>query len=271
MSEVLSPDNLLEVRGLTVTFEAKGRETTILEDIHFSLARNKTLGIVGESGSGKTMTIQSILQLIPMPPLKRMAGEILFQGQNLLALNSREMRKIRGSRIAYIFQEPMSALNPVLTIGEQIREMILAHQRVNRKQADELALELLNEVGIPAPGQRIKSFPHEISGGMRQRAMIAMALSCNPDMLLADEPTTALDVTIQAQVLELFSYLVESRGMSIVFVTHDLGVIAEIADDILVLNQGRVIEYNTIESVFSHPAHPYTKDLLEHARGVAND
>ncbi|MBU2511388.1 ABC transporter ATP-binding protein [bacterium] len=258
---------ILEVNDLCVVFKTEAGRATILDKVSFKLQKNKTLGIVGESGSGKTITALSVLNLIPSPPLDSMSGEIRFQGENLLTFTKSQLRKVRGNRIAYIFQEPMTALNPVLTIGDQIVEMIRAHNSISKKEARDKAVHLLTEVGITSPIQRLKNYPHEISGGMRQRAMIAIALSCDPDILIADEPTTALDVTIQAQVLDLFKYLIESRGMSIIFVTHDLGVIAEIADDILVLQAGKTIEYDSIDKVFHDPQHPYTQKLLSLIKG----
>lgn len=257
-----SKNQLLSVNNLSVTFEQGDTETLILDNVSFSLEAQKTLGIVGESGSGKTITALSILNLIPSPPLKSISGEILFEGTNLITASKKQLRSVRGKRIAYIFQEPMTALNPVLTIGEQIIEMIKAHKSVSKKEAQRRSISLLSEVGIPSPELRMKNYPHEISGGMRQRAMIAMALCCNPDILIADEPTTALDVTIQAQVLELFKKLIETRGMSIIFVTHDLGVIAEIADHLIVLKSGKIVERGPIHEIFQSPKHPYTQELL---------
>jgi ABC-type dipeptide/oligopeptide/nickel transport system ATPase component len=256
------PQPVLEVIDLMVRFKSKGRELTILDGISFVLDKGETLGIVGESGSGKTITALSILGLIPSPPLAHISGKILFNGLNLLDASESQLRKIRGKQIAYIFQEPMTALNPVLTVGDQIVEMIRAHESTGKKEAGKRAIALLDEVGIPSAAQRMKNYPHELSGGMRQRAMIAMALSCNPQVLIADEPTTALDVTIQAQVLELFKELKENRGMSIIFVTHDMGVIAEIADKLLILQQGKKIEAGNLEDVFLNPQHPYTQELL---------
>jgi len=255
-------DSLLEVRNLSVAFEVNGREIPILQDVSFSLASRQTLGIVGESGSGKSVTALSLLKLIRRPPLLTMSGEILYRGKDLVELPSGEMRAIRGKEIAFIFQEPMTALNPVLTIGDQITEMIRAHERAGKKDARMRALQLLMEVGMSAPQMRMKSYPHELSGGMRQRAMIAMAISCNPSILIADEPTTALDVTIQAQILDLFRKLKDERRMSMLFITHDLGVIAEIADEVLVMHEGSVKEYAGVEDLFLAPKHPYTQKLL---------
>lgn len=262
MTSINSERPLLRVNDLTVKFKSSGEQKTILEDVSFELQKNSTLGIVGESGSGKTITALSILNLIPAPPLESIKGQIYFDDKDLLKCNQSEWQDIRGKRIAYIFQEPMTALNPVLTIGDQITEMVRAHEAISKKDATRKAVTLLEEVGIPSPSQRLKNYPHELSGGMRQRAMIAMALSCNPEILIADEPTTALDVTIQAQVLELFKSLIKSRGMSILFVTHDLSVMAEIADQILVLKNGKVVEYAAIQDVFDTPQHPYTQELL---------
>lgn len=258
---------LLEVTNLTVAFTVGGSDVPIIQDVSFPLYEHKTLGIVGESGSGKSVTALSILRLIPSPPLCGMSGEIRFGNKDLATLPLKDLRPIRGKEIAFIFQEPMTALNPVLTIGSQIMEMIRVHERASKGDARERAIGLLREVGIPAPELRMKSYPHEMSGGMRQRAMIAMALSCNPSLLIADEPTTALDVTIQAQVLELFKRLREERRMSILFITHDLGVIAEMADDVLVMHQGMVREYGPVESVFASPSHPYTRRLLSFLPG----
>lgn len=258
---------LLEVSGLDVTFRSGGKKHHILRNISFSLESDRTLGIVGESGSGKTVTALSILNLIPSPPLDTLSGEIRFHGENLIELTRSRMRLIRGARISYIYQEPLTALNPVLTIGDQIVEMIRAHTRLGRREAFDKAAGLLDEVGIPSPTHRMRNYPHEMSGGMRQRAMIAMSLCCDPEILIADEPTTALDVTVQAQVLELFKKLIRQRGMSIIFVTHDLSVIAEIADDVLVLKDGEVVEYAPIDDIFHHPVHPYTQELLSLTRG----
>ncbi len=258
---------ILDVRNLMVTFAAKEREVPIIRGVTFTLAPRRTLGIVGESGSGKSVTALSLVKLIPTPPLCRTGGQVFFRGRDISVLSDRELRPIRGKEIAFIFQEPMTALNPVLTIGEQIVETIGAHERVGRRERNERAMELLREVGIPEPRLRMKSYPHELSGGMRQRATIAMALSCNPGVLIADEPTTALDVTIQAQILELFRKLREERRMSVLFITHDLGVIAEVADSVLVMRGGEVMEYGTVEEVFRAPSHPYTGELLGLLRG----
>lgn len=253
---------LLEVRHLSVVFHLKGREVPILHDVSFQLPASRTLGIAGESGSGKSVTALSILRLIPSPPLGKMTGEIRYARRDLLDLPVSHLRSIRGREIAIVFQEPMTALNPVVTIGDQIVEAIRTHEKASRKEAGDRAVELLREVGIPAPVRRMRAYPHELSGGMRQRAMIAMAVSCNPRVLIADEPTTALDVTVQAQVLELFRKLREERKMSMIFITHNLGVLAEIADELLVMQGGSVREHGPVEAVFHSPSHPYTRELL---------
>jgi ABC-type dipeptide/oligopeptide/nickel transport system ATPase component len=253
---------LLDVQNLSIDFKLNHQVIPIIKNISFTLNAGETLGIVGESGSGKTVTVQSILRLIPQPPLHRISGKILFQQRDLLQMSKTELRKIRGQRIAYIFQEPMTALNPVLTIGEQIREMLHEHRAIKGAELKDKIIDLLYEVGIPSPEIRINSYPHELSGGMRQRAMIAMALSCDPEILLADEPTTALDVTIQAQVLDLFQQIASERGMAIIFVTHDLSVIAEIANQVLVMKSGKQMDYGDIFNVFDHPTSAYTKQLL---------
>lgn len=258
---------ILEVRNLFVTFNVKGREVPILNDLSFSLAGRQTLGIVGESGSGKSVTALSILKLISTPPLKKMGGEIIYRGLDLMPLSNNDMRSIRGKEIAIIFQEPVTALNPVLAIGDQITETIMAHNIEGRGGARNRGIELLRETGISNPELCMKNYPHELSGGMRQRAMIAMALSCDPCILIADEPTTALDVTIQAQILELFKKLKDERQMSILFITHDLGVIAEIADKVLVLHEGRMVEYNHVDNIFHAPSHPYTQKMLDQLPG----
>jgi ABC-type dipeptide/oligopeptide/nickel transport system ATPase component len=255
-------NTLIEVRNLDVTFLVNRREVPILRSVSFDLSTQQTLGIVGESGSGKSVTALSILKLIPSPPLHGMSGEVLFRGSDLMSLPARELRTVRGAEISFIFQEPMTALNPVLTIGRQISETMRAHMRISKKEAGERTVELLKEVGMPDPQLRARSYPHELSGGMRQRAMTAMALSCDPSVLIADEPTTALDVTIQAQILELFKKLRDERRMSIIFITHDLGVIAEIADQVLVMQEGAVVEYGPVEDIFHSPSHPYTRKLL---------
>ncbi len=252
-------DIILQVENLTVTFN----DTEIIHDLSFVLPHRQTLGIVGESGSGKSVCAMSLLQLISSPPLSSMSGRVMYNGANLLELTNGDIQAIRGSDIAFIFQEPMTALNPVFTIGEQIIETIRRHRPISKAGAMEMALQLLREVGISAPELRLRNFPHQLSGGMRQRAMIAMALSCGPKILIADEPTTALDVTVQAQILELFKKLMVERQMSIIFITHDLGVVAEIADLVMVMRHGRCVEAGGVVDIFNNPQHEYTKSLID--------
>lgn len=232
-----------------------------VDGISFKIDKGETFGLVGESGCGKSVTALSIMRLIPNPPGKIVEGEIYFEGQDLLALDGREMREIRGKKISMIFQEPMTSLDPVFTIGHEIMEAIQLHQGLEKDEAKERAIEALRIVGMPDPERRINSYPHELSGGMRQRAMIAMALSCNPGLLIADEPTTALDVTIQAQILGLINELKEKLDMSIMLITHNLGVIAEMCDSVAVMYAGHIVEYASVEALFRNPLHPYTKGL----------
>jgi peptide/nickel transport system ATP-binding protein len=253
---------ILEVKNLKTTFRTEDGNINAVDDISFSVSAGQTIGVVGESGCGKSVTALSIMRLIPDPPGKITGGQILFKGKNLLDLPMGEMRKIRGNDISMIFQEPMTSLNPVFTIGDQIMESIILHQKANKKVARAKAIEMLNLVGIPAPESRVDDYPHQLSGGMRQRVMIAMALSCNPSVLIADEPTTALDVTIQAQILELMKSLREKLGMAVILITHDLGVVAETCDHVVVMYAGKVIEQGTAEDIFLRPAHPYTRGLL---------
>jgi oligopeptide/dipeptide ABC transporter ATP-binding protein len=254
---------LLELKDLTVAFNTERGEIRPVRDVSYSIYPGQTLAVVGESGCGKSVTALSILRLIPTPPGKVLAGEVLMEGRDLLKLSEPEMRTVRGREIAMIFQEPMTSLNPVYTIGEQIAEAVILHQKLNRKQAYEAAEEAMRDVGISDPGRRLYEYPHQMSGGMRQRVMIAMALSCKPKLLIADEPTTALDVTIQAQILELLRKLQREKGMSILLITHDLGVVAENADVVAVMYASRIVEYATVEEVFDHPLHPYTEGLLK--------
>jgi len=230
--------------------------------VSFEIHSGEILGLVGESGCGKSVTGLSILKLIPIPPGRIVSGEILFDGKNLLKLEEKEMEKVRGNEISMIFQEPMTSLNPVFTIGDQIMESILLHQGVSKAEARRRAIEILDRVRIPSPEMRIDAYPHQLSGGMRQRAMIAMALSCQPKLLIADEPTTALDVTIQAQVLHLLKEIQREMGMAVMLITHDLGVVAEIADQVAVMYAGRLLEYGPIGAIFEQVRHPYTKGLL---------
>ena len=260
---------LLEVKNLKTGFKTDEGSFLAVDDVSFVLEKGKTLGIVGESGSGKSVTSLSIMRLIPTPPGKIEGGEIIFHGgkdkkaRNLLNVSDEEMRKIRGNDIAMIFQEPMTSLNPVFTIGNQISEAIELHQKgLNRTQIREKTIEMLRLVGIPGPEKRVDEYPHQLSGGMRQRVMIAMALSCNPELLIADEPTTALDVTIQAQVLELIRKLQGEFNASMILITHDLGVVAETCDDVAVMYCGKIVEYGSVEDIFYRPKHQYTKGLL---------
>ncbi|MBI4209214.1 MAG: ABC transporter ATP-binding protein [Deltaproteobacteria bacterium] len=254
--------SLLQIKNLSVQFDTPQGILKAVDDVSFELDKGETLGLVGESGCGKTVTSLSILRLIPSPPGRITQGSILFDGKDLLKLPEKEMRKIRGSEIAMIFQEPMTALNPVFTIGNQIMETIRTHRKVTQAQARDQAEELLKVVGIPEPKRRLKSYPHELSGGMRQRAMIAIALSCNPKILIADEPTTALDVTIQAQILELLQKLQEEFHMSILLITHDLGIVAERVRDVAIMYAGKIVEQTSTKRLFENPLHPYTRGLL---------
>jgi oligopeptide/dipeptide ABC transporter ATP-binding protein len=255
---------LLEISALTVAFDTSRSTAPIrpVQQVSLSIFPGQTLAVVGESGSGKSVTALSILQLIPKPPGKILGGVIRFDGRDLLPLSDRQMQSVRGKDIAMIFQEPMTSLNPVFTVGEQIIEAIALHQKVSARQAREIAGQSLRDVGIADAMRRLDDYPHQMSGGMRQRVMIAMALSCKPRLLIADEPTTALDVTIQAQILELLRKLQGERGMSILLITHDLGVVAENADVVAVMYASRVVEYAPVEALFDKPNHPYTRGLL---------
>ena len=253
---------LLEVRDLNIAFETSRGDVRPVRDVAFTIFPGQTVALVGESGCGKSVTAMSILRLIPSPPGKVLAGQVIFEGRDLLTLSEREMRSVRGGQIAMIFQEPMTSLNPVYTIGDQIVEAVTLHQKVNTRQAYEVAEQALKEVGIADAGRRLHEYPHQMSGGMRQRVMIAMALSCRPKLLIADEPTTALDVTIQAQILELLRRIQRERGMSILLITHDLGVVAENADVVNVMYASRVVESTTVEDLFDRPQHPYTEGLF---------
>ncbi len=254
-------DTILEVRDLRTSFFTENFEVKAVDGVSFSVPKGKTLGVVGESGSGKSITSLSILRLIQNPG-KVVGGQVLFKGTDLLEKTESEMRKIRGNEISMIFQEPMTSLNPVFTVGQQIGESFQIHQKLNKKQAIERSIEMLKLVGIPSPEQRVHQYPHELSGGMRQRVIIAMALACDPELLIADEPTTALDVTIQAQILELMKDLQTRLGMSIIMITHDLGVVAETCDYVAVMYCGQVVEYASVDELFRNPRHPYTVGLL---------
>ena len=254
-------ERMLEVRDLSVSFENDYGTVRILNRIAFTMNRGEVLGVVGESGCGKSMTSMAIMRLIHTPPGK-IDGQILFEGRDLLKLGKREMRSIRGNEISMIFQEPMTSLNPVLTIGDQLTEAFKIHQHVRGRKARELAIQALASVGVSEPAQRIREYPHQMSGGMRQRVMIAMAMACRPRLLIADEPTTALDVTIQAQVLSLMKKLKEETGTAILFVSHDLGVVAQMCSRVLVFYCGEIVEEAPIKTLLSRPAHPYTQGLL---------
>jgi oligopeptide/dipeptide ABC transporter ATP-binding protein len=262
---------LLQVKNLRASFFTDAGEVRAVDDVSFSIERGKTLGIVGESGCGKSVTSLSILRLLAQPAGRIVGGEILYQGRNLLSLSEDEMRKIRGNEISMIFQEPMTSLNPVYTVGNQILEAVMLHQGLKKKEARDKSIEMLKRVGIPAPEKRIDDYPHQLSGGMRQRVMIAMALSCNPKVLIADEPTTALDVTIQAQILDLLRDLQQSDGLGLMLITHDLGVVAEMADEVVVMYAGRVVEQAPVRKLFAQPSMPYTRGLLESIPSVSSD
>ena len=252
---------LLEVENLQTHFRTPEGVNRAVDGVSFEVREGETLAIVGESGCGKSVTAMSILRLIPEPP-GRIAGRIRFGDKDLLKLSEREMRDIRGNEISMVFQEPMTSLNPVLTVGRQIRETLRLHQGLSRKAAEDRAIEMLTLVGIPEPQRRVREYPHQLSGGMRQRVMIAMALACNPKLLIADEPTTALDVTIQAQILDLMADLKRRVGAAIVLITHDLGVVAEVAERVMVMYAGRKVEEAPVRELFRSPRHPYTRGLL---------
>jgi oligopeptide/dipeptide ABC transporter ATP-binding protein len=254
---------LLEVRSLSTHFFTDDGVIKAVDDVSFEIFPGEILSLVGESGCGKSVTALSLLRLIASPPGQIVSGEVLFDGRELLKLKEREMEKVRGNEISMIFQEPMTSLNPVFTIGDQIMEAILFHQRAGKEEARKKTIELLNRVRIPSPEVTIDSYPHQLSGGMRQRAMIAMALSCQPRLLIADEPTTALDVTIQAQVLRLLKEIQKEMEMAVLLITHDLGVVSEIADRVAVMYAGRMMEYSSIEALFQQVRNPYTKGLLD--------
>ena len=253
----------LVVEGLKTSFYTDDGIVRSVDGVDFVVPKGKTLGLVGESGCGKSITALSILQLIPTPPGKIEAGKIIFQGKDLLTLSEKELQKIRGNRISMIFQEPMTSLNPVFTVGNQLAEAVKLHQGLDDKAAMNKAIEMLQLVGIPSPDKRVEQYPFELSGGMRQRVMIAMALSCKPDLLIADEPTTALDVTIQAQILDLLKKLQQEMGTSIIMITHDLGVVAETCDQVAVMYAGKIVEYGSADDLLMGPKHPYTEGLLK--------
>ena len=255
--------NLLEIKNLRTYFYVRGHVAKAVDDVSLSIQSGQTLGLVGESGCGKSVTAHSIIQLIPVPPGKIEGGQIFFEGKNLLEFPESKMRKIRGNRISMIFQEPMTSLNPVFSVGDQVAEVIRLHQRLSRGETRRRVIEMFQLVGISAAEARLSDYPHQMSGGMRQRVMIAMALACNPQLMIADEPTTALDVTIQAQILDLMNKLKTDTGAAILFITHDLGVIAEMAQNVAVMYAGRVMEYTDVKSLYADPKNPYTIGLLQ--------
>jgi len=262
MESISMQENVLEVDSLQTYFYTRQGIVKAVDDVSFHLGRSETLGIVGESGCGKSITALSIMRLVPDPPGRIIGGQVRMDGRNLLDLTEEEMRDIRGNDISMIFQEPMTSLNPVITIGHQISEALILHQGMSKSEALEKSVDMLRLVRIPEPHQRVKEYPHQLSGGMRQRVMIAMALSCNPKILIADEPTTALDVTIQAQILDLILELQEKLGTAVILITHDLGVVAETAQRVVVMYAGRKVEEAAVEDIFDSPMHPYTKGLL---------
>src|SRR5580700_6311788 len=255
-------ERLLEIRGLKTHFKTDDGMVRAVDGVDLAIARGETLGVVGESGCGKTVTAMTVLKLIHMPPGKIVAGSVMWQGRDLVSLGIDEMRKIRGKEIAIVFQEPMTSLNPVYTVGDQIAEIIRQHEDLNRRDAMDRAIEMLRLVNIPTPERRVRDYPHQFSGGMRQRVMIAMALSCDPKLLIADEPTTALDVTIQAQILDLLGEMKSRFGMAIMLITHAMGVVAETAQRVVVMYAGRVVEEAPVGELFAHPHHPYTQGLI---------
>lgn len=256
-------NNLLDIQNLRTYFDVHGYVAKAVDNISLTIGKGKTLGLVGESGCGKSVTAHSIIQLIPQPPGRIVGGKILFEGQNILEYSEAQMRKIRGNRISMVFQEPMTSLNPVFSVGNQVGEVIRLHQKLSRSGTRNRVIEMFQLVGISEPEKRLSNYPHQMSGGMRQRVMIAMALACTPRLMIADEPTTALDVTIQAQILDLMNKLKDDTGAAILFITHDLGVIAEMAQFVVVMYAGKVMEYTDVKTIFSNPKHPYTVGLLE--------
>ncbi len=252
----------LQIKDLRISFESEKKKVEVVSGISLTVPQGKIVGVVGESGCGKTVTALSVMRLIPEPPGSIDGGNIIFDGGDLLSYSDRDMRAVRGNRISMIFQEPISSLNPVFTVGDQIGEALKTHTKLSNSEIKERVIELLNLVGIPSPERRMKNYPHEMSGGMSQRVMIAMALSCSPEVLIADEPTTALDVTIQAGILELIEDLRAKMGMAVLLITHDLGIIAEVADEVYVMYAGKVVEHADTHDLFARPKHPYTVGLL---------
>lgn len=258
----MQTESLLQVKDLQVEFKTRRGTAMVLNGVDFDVKRGETLCVVGESGCGKSMTALALLRLIPSPPGRIRGGQVIFNGEDLVQASEARMRDVRGNRISMIFQEPMTSLNPVYTVGDQIGETLCLHSGMDALQARQRSIEMLRQVGIPAPEQRVDEYPHQMSGGMRQRVMIAIALACRPDILIADEPTTALDVTVQAQIFDLLRDLQREKGTAIVMITHDMGAVAEMADRVMVMYAGRVIEYGSTEQVLSRPSHPYTQGLI---------
>jgi peptide/nickel transport system ATP-binding protein len=260
-SETLNPQ-LLAVADLRVYFDTDDGVVRAVDGVSFQIGEGETIGLVGESGCGKSVTAYSMLQLLPAPPARYAGGEIIFRGENLLAFSDDRMRQVRGNSISMIFQEPMTSLNPIMSIGRQITEAVLEHQKVSKREARDQAIDMLGRAGIPAPAARFNEYPHQLSGGMKQRVMIAMALACRPRLLIADEPTTALDVTIQAQILDLLRELQDELNMSVLLITHDLGVVAETCDRVAVMYAGKIVEQAPVVELFESPRHPYTHGLF---------
>lgn len=258
----MNDDHLLEIRNLKTYFHVRGGVLKAVDNVSLTIERGETLGLVGESACGKSVAASSIMRLVPIPPGYYAGGEILFEGENILKLSESEMRNVRGNKISMIFQEPMTSLNPVFTVGDQVEEAIRLHEKLSKREVRDRVIEAFRLVRIPAPESRIKEYPHQMSGGMRQRVMIAMALACHPKLMIADEPSTALDVTIQAQILDLMNKLKEETGASILFITHDLGVIAEMAQRVAVMYAGKIMEGADVDTLFSEPKHPYTMGLM---------
>ena len=264
-------DTLIQVKNLQISFKYDGVMTPVIRGVSFDIKRGETLGMVGESGSGKSVTSREIMRLIATPPARIDSGEILFEGRDILKMSDDELRSIRGNRISMIFQEPMTSLNPVYTCGDQIMEVIRLHKGVSKKEARQMAIEMLREVGVQSPETRVDCYPHELSGGMRQRVMIAMALSCSPTLLISDEPTTALDPTIQAQILQLIKDMKKKLNMSVLFITHDLGDVAQNCDRVVVMYAGKIVEVAEVCELFDHPAHPYTQGLIMSIPKMSSD
>ena len=258
----MSSSHLLEIKNLKTYFFVREGIARAVDGIDLTIDRGETLALVGESGCGKSVTAYSILRLVPSPPGKIVDGEIFFAGENLLRLPEKKLREIRGNKISMVFQDPLTSLNPVFKIGMQIAEMMQVHRNKNKKEALEYAVQLLKDVGIPSPERRIHDYPHQMSGGMRQRVMIAMALACEPQLIIADEPTTALDVTVQAQILDLLHHLKQTRDLALLLITHDLGIVAETAQNVAVMYAGRIMEYTDVATLFQNPLNPYTQGLL---------